>query len=442
MKIKLMPLISSAVAMLSVSACAKQVQERGSAFLLRVKDRAIVEESREITSSPYRLKTKFHAYRAMEAGAKFVETDKVLGDAFDIPLHDNGVKMIFNCTNIIDVQAAVELGAKYIRTSKPDAVKARLAELEAQYKRPVRCDEFRIRDPYVFADPETRTYYLYETKSPYFDVPFARGVNVRTSKDLKTWSPLKEVMSVPTNIRCRTVWAPEVHKYDGAYWLFTTLSFCPSPEDDIPILSDDPNWKPTDNVKPGRRGVWVYKADSPLGPFKSVADGSVTPRNWMTLDGTLLVDGGKPYMVFCHEWVQTKCGRMDIAEMSPDLSRFIGEPKVLFDASATGPGGGRVTDGCFCYRSPKTGKLYMIWSPFYKRNYTVFCCESATGRADGPWINQHPIFEKNGGHGMIFRTFEGQLKLVLHQPERRGYERIAFFDVDDTDDGLVVRQPK
>jgi hypothetical protein len=52
------------------------------------------------------------------------------------------------------------------------------------------------------------------------------------------------------------------------------------------------------------------------------------------------------------------------------------------------------------------------------------------------------IFEKNGGHGMLFRTFEGQLKLVIHQPERRGYERIAFFDVDDTDTGLVVRQPK
>ena len=416
--------------------------ERPAEALVRVKDRKIVDEAREIRSRPFRLEWKSHAYRAMEAGAEYVETGAVLGDAFDIPLHDSGVKMIFNCTNIVDVQAAVELGAKYIRTRDPDAVTARLAELEAQYRRPVRNSEFRIRDPYVFADEETKTYYLYETKPPYFGAPYARGVNVRTSKDLETWSPLKEVMSVPTNLRCRTVWAPEVHKYDGAYWLFTTLSFYPSPEDDIPVLSDDPDWKPKDNIKPARRGTWVYKADSPLGPFRPVTDGSVTPRNWMALDGTLLVDGGKPYMVFCHEWVQTKWGRVDIAEMAPDLSRFIGEPKVLFESTATGPGGGHVTDGCFCYRSPKTGKLYMIWSPFYKRNYTVFCCESATGRAEGPWINQHPIFEKNGGHGMIFRTFGGKLKLVLHQPERRGYERIAFFDVDDTDEGLVVRQPK
>jgi len=416
--------------------------EKPEEALVRVKDRKIVDESREIRSRPFRLEWKSHANRAIEAGAEYVETSAVLGDAFDIPLHDFGVKMIFNCTNLVDVQAAVELGAKYIRTSDPDGVVKSLEALEAQYKRPVHRSEFRIRDPYVFADPETKTYYLYETKSPYFDVPFARGVNVRTSKDLETWSPLKEVMSVPTNLRCRTVWAPELHKYKGKYYLFTTLSFHPSPDDDIKVMTDDPNWKPKDNLGLVRRGTWVYKSDSPLGPFVPVADGSLTPRKWMAIDGSLVVDQGKPYMVFCHEWPQTKWGRIDIAEMSPDLSRFIGEPKVLFESRAAGPGAGHVTDGCFCYRSPKTGKLYMIWSPFYNKNYTVFSCESASGRAEGPWINQRPIFEKNGGHGMLFRTFEGQLKLVIHQPERRGYERIAFFDVDDTNDGLVVHQPK
>ena len=406
--------------------------------LVRVEDRRIVDEALEIGSRPFLLKSKSQAFRAIEKGVEYLETYAVLGDAYNIPLHDFGVKTIFCCTNAADVQAAVELGAKYIRTREPAAVVKRLSDLEAQRRRPVHRSEFRIRDPFVFADPETETYYLYETKSPYFDVPFARGVNVRTSKDLETWSPLKEVMSVPTNLRCRTVWAPEVHKYRGKYYLFATLSFHPSPDDNIPILSGDPDWKPKDNIKPVRRGTWVYRADSPTGPFLPVSDGSATPRDWMALDGTLLVDGGRPYMVFCHEWVQTKFGRVDIAEMSPDLSRFVGKPKVLFESTAIGPDGGRVTDGCFCYRSPKTGKLYMIWSPFYKRNYTVFSCESASGRAEGPWIGQKPIFEKNGGHGMMFRAFDGKLKLAIHQPERRGYERIAFFDVDDTDDGLVV----
>ena len=410
----------------------------GATRLVRVADRQIVEASREITSRPFPITQKKQAYRALEAGAKYVETSFILGDSFDIPLHDAGVKTIFTCTNRLQLQAAVDLGAKYIRTDEPETVVRWLEEREARARACVHRRDFRVRDPYILADSETKTYYLYATKSPYLDVPYARGVTVRTSKDLTHWSPPKEVMSVPTALQCRTVWAPEVHRYNGAYYLFTTLSFYPSEEDRIPILADDPNWKPKDDIKPGRRGVWVYKSDSPLGPFLPVSDGSVTPRHWMALDGTLLVDQGRPYMVFCHEWVQTKWGRMDVAEMAPDLSRFIEEPKVLFESRAAGPEAGYVTDGCFCYRSPKTGKLYMIWSPFYKKNYTIFCCESATGRAKGPWVRQRMIFEKNGGHGMIFRTFEGDLKLTLHQPNRRGYERMVFFDVVETAEGLIV----
>ena len=63
--------------------------ERPAEALVRVKDRKIVDEAREIRSRPFRLEWKSHAYRAMEAGAEYVETGAVLGDAFDIPLHDS-----------------------------------------------------------------------------------------------------------------------------------------------------------------------------------------------------------------------------------------------------------------------------------------------------------------------------------------------------------------
>jgi hypothetical protein len=33
---------------------------------------------------------------------------------------------------------------------------------------------------------------------------------------------------------------------------------------------------------------------------------------------------------------------------------------------------------------------------------------------------------QNDGHGMLFRAFDGQLMLVIHQPERLCYERIVF----------------
>ena len=63
---------------------------------------------------------------------------------------------------------------------------------------------FRIRDPFVL--PDNGTYYLYEAK------PWSggRGVNVFTSKDLKSWTPKVPVMELPASNACTAVWAPEV----------------------------------------------------------------------------------------------------------------------------------------------------------------------------------------------------------------------------------------
>ena len=41
------------------------------------------------------------------------------------------------------------------------------------------------------------------------------------------------------------------------------------------------------------------------------------------------------------------------------------------------------------------------------------------------------MFAGNGGHGMIFKTFEGDLRLVMHKPEIRGYERLTLFPVEE-----------
>ncbi|UKI17739.1 MAG: hypothetical protein L6V80_06255 [Bacteroidales bacterium] len=40
----------------------------------------------------------------------------------------------------------------------------------------------------------------------------------------------------------------------------------------------------------------------------------------MALDGTLWVEDGKPYMVYCHEWVQVMDGEMKVVELTRDLS--------------------------------------------------------------------------------------------------------------------------
>ena len=281
--------------------------------------------------------------------------------------------------------------------------------------------DFRIRDPFVLAD--NGTYYLYESK-PWFG---GNGVSVRTSTDLEHWSERKPAMVVPKGVPVTAVWAPEVHKYEGAYYLFTTLT---EKKGSAPIQAMDPK------VQEGHltpRGTWVFKSESPLGPFKPVKMGPLPPKEWMTLDGTLYVEDGQPYMVFCHEWCQVENGRMCYAPLAKDFASFSAPPKTLFAARDAMPGADRVTDGPFFYRSPKNGDLYMIWSNFVKgHGYCVLLRKSTTGKLAGPWTKDEILYGKNGGHGMLFRSFDGKLLLTLHQPNSGEAERMKLFQLEDT----------
>lgn len=289
--------------------------------------------------------------------------------------------------------------------------------------------DFRIRDPFVLADGGI--YYLYESK-PWDG---GRGVFVRTSTDLEHWAEKQQVMRVADDLPVRKVWAPEVHKYKGAYYLFVTLTM-------------EKGAYPIDSLVEGRekfiepRGTWVYRSKKPTGPFEPVKNGPVPPQDWMTLDGTLYVEDGQPYMVFCHEWCQMKDGRMCYAPLSSDFASFTAAPTTMFKATEAMTGAGVVTDGPFFYRSPKNNALYMIWSNSLERNgkreYCVFLRKSSNGRLAGPWSKDELLFGENGGHGMVFKTFDGRLMLTLHQPNNSPNERMALFEVEDTGDTLKI----
>ena len=294
--------------------------------------------------------------------------------------------------------------------------------------------DFRIRDPFVLA--EDGIYYLYESK-PWDG---GRGVFVRTSTDLEHWTEKRQVMRVADDLPVRKVWAPEVHKYNGHYYLFVTLTM-------------EKGTYPIATLVEGRekfiesRGTWVYRSDAPTGPFKPVKNGPVPPQDWMTLDGTLWVEDGTPYMVFCHEWCQMKDGRMCYAPLSSDFASFTATPVTMFKASDAMPGAGFITDGPFLYRSTKSGVLYMIWSNTVKRNdgkdpdYCVFVRKSSSGKIAGAWSKDELLFRKNGGHGMIFKAFDGRLMLTLHQPNNTPNERMALFELEDTGDMLRLCVP-
>ena len=299
-------------------------------------------------------------------------------------------------------------------------------------------DDINIRDPYIMPVEKEGVYYMYASSGVTENGKHYGGVVAYKSRDLKTWEGPVRVFTVPhDNYLTGGVWAPEVHKYKGKYYLFATLN-------------SDVRWKGPKAGHPAynHRATQIFWSKSPEGPFLPFEGKAPhTPLDEMCLDGTLWVENGTPYMIYCHEWVEALDGEMHMVELKKDLSAPVGTPQRLFCASAAewSTGGGKegnktyVTDGCFLYRS-KTGKLLMMWSSFMDGVYAVGLAESDTGKIIGPWRQQkEPIFI-NGGHSMLFTDFEGRLCLVLHSPNSPGgKERAKIFEVEDLGHTLRVK---
>ena len=278
----------------------------------------------------------------------------------------------------------------------------------------IKREDLRIRDPFVLTDTENSCYYMYtstDNVSPALsELPL--GVAVYRTLDLENFEEPISVMSIddlPDFWADRDVWAPEVHKYRGNYYLFVSL-------------------KSADRC----RGTHVFRSESPFGPFLPLSELPLTPADWECLDGTFWQENNTPYMVFCHEWLQIKDGEICVIPLTADLSAPAGEPVVLFKASdnpdVTSLGTKRpdcyVTDGPFLFTD--TGKLKMIWSSFHRGKYLVLEAESESGSVLGPWRHLPPRFDFDGGHAMLFERLDGQRMISLHAPNKADFERPLF----------------
>lgn len=304
--------------------------------------------------------------------------------------------------------------------------KASLKEIDL-----IKSAEIRVRDPFILADKKSKTYYLYASIDNR-TTDEGQGVEVYTSKDLQNWTAPQPVFQVPANFwATKMVWAPEVHFYKGKYYLFTTFTSNDK-------LENPPEKSPTEEWPPYyKRGSQILVSDSPNGTFKPFSNTPHTALDWMALDGTLWEENGQAYMIYCHEWVQIEDGTMDLIALKEDLSAVVGENQTLFKASdapwvrAIAKGYGYVTDGCFLYKT-RSDKLIMIWSSMGDDGYAIGTVVSESGSIKGPWKhNPERLFEKNGGHGMIFKTFEGQLVIGLHQPNASPDERMQLYKLKD-----------
>jgi beta-xylosidase len=308
----------------------------------------------------------------------------------------------------------------------------------------LRLPEFFVHDPWILAENSTQTYYLYTSAWTRQTGQNRTGTFAYKSKDLATWEGPWLVFACPDDSWADpqvTAWAPEVHAYNGRYYLFTTLH---NPGKPLPTLVPArPN---------SMRGTVIAVGDSPAGPFTLIKrDGPVTPPEFMTLDGTLYVDpAGKPWMVYAHEWIQKIDGTVEALPLKGNLTAAAGDPILLFKGSdapwlneqavPSARPALYVTDGPELFRS-RTGRLLMLWSSYEKNTfgrdgYVEAIARSKSGEINGPWEQLPPLVRNDSGHGMLFRTFAGRLMLVVHQPFVGAHAKI--YEMDDLGDNLRV----
>jgi len=290
----------------------------------------------------------------------------------------------------------------------------------------------QIRDPFIYPDQEQEIYYMFGTTDQDCWRGPGQGFDCYRSKNLADWEgPIPAFRPASNFWGKENFWAPEVHKFNGRYYLFATF------------------------IAPERyRATQILTAEDVSGPYVPLTADPITPANWQCLDGTLHIDeDGLPWIVFCHEWVQTHNGSICAVRLTSDLKEAAGRPIFLFNASEAPwvnkpawPDAGAkfgfptyVTDGPFLHRL-SDGTLIMLWSSTGTKGYAMGVCRSETGSVLGPWQQiPEPIWAEDGGHGMIFKTFDGQLMLTFHSPNKTPSERAVFVEIEETPGGIRLK---
>ena len=281
----------------------------------------------------------------------------------------------------------------------------------------MKIQDINIRDPYVFV--EDGVAYMVGTTHHSAWGGTVCGFCGYKSHDLENFEgPFVLFEANDAFWGDKDFWAPELHKYNGKYYLFASFK---------------------SNNK--CRASHVLVCDEPFGKYVPLKS-QITPKDWECLDATMYAEDGVAYTIFCHEWLQCADGQMVLAELDENLDGIKGTLEVIFNASSAPwtskfEGDNYVTDGPFI-KKLSNGTLVMLWSSFGEAGYAMGMAISKNG-IHGPWEHvEKPLFYENGGHGMIF-DFNNKSYVALHCPNNPdGAERACFFPVKENGDILEL----
>ena len=273
-------------------------------------------------------------------------------------------------------------------------------------------NDIRIRDPFIIR--EDGNYYLLGTTG---NDCWNRGSDftLYVSRDLQTFEKCGILVNEGTLREYTQIWAPEIHRYKNQYYLLVSVF-----------------------QKEKGRGSLILQADTLKGPYALLTGEYITPQDWWCLDATLFVKDEKPYLFFSNEWIYPITndgdGALFVTELSSDLKSIIGRPKKIVSGKYCGFAKelthngvkGYVAEGPFVLEEEKDIALY--WSTVTPQGYCVV--KSKSKEVFGEYLFDRFIFEKDGGHAMIFQGFDQRNYITFHQPNQSPLERMKYFSIE------------
>lgn len=268
----------------------------------------------------------------------------------------------------------------------------------------VSIDTMEMSNPFIIFDKSRLTYYM-----------TGDGGYVWKSRDLHKWNGPYNVLSLDTLEWMGAhpqITAPEIHKYNDKYYYVATFT-----RPDVTIDNVDGNDVP-------RRSCQLLVADSIEGPYKPIpAEMPLLRADQASRGATFITDEyDSGYLIYSHDWIQSREGTTQIILMTKELSRQIGEPYIMFQASQNpwskeeGDEPSPIMDGPWLFDTEER-ELGMLFTTEIDGKGALGVAYSEKDHGlNGPWhIMPNPLLTGGYGQAMLFNDFDGSLVMVLHK---------------------------
>ena len=258
----------------------------------------------------------------------------------------------------------------------------------------------KIGDPVILL--EDNVYYMYTTCCG------GKPFHVYTSLDCKTFTDMGECLHIEDTFADRDIWAPEVIKYQGKFYMFYSGR------------SDSD----------GLMHVQIAVSNSPLGPFKDIAaEPIIKIEGKSTIDAHCYIEDDEKYLFFSMDCSTNiingiHTSQIYAVKLSSDFKSTVGDYVFISTPDAkyeelSGPHW-RWNEGPFILKN--NGKYFMTYSSncYNSLYYCVGC--SVSDNILGPYKKQEekPILEyieneiSGPGHNAFFIDKDSKLKCVFH----------------------------